>query len=352
MRESVLELCGQMLELSRELDEVKQEYQVLTSYLNDIQMLEEMTDEMKAPIVECAGHVASLDKERTEYLKTERKLSDTQFSQMQEVEDDIVDIINRLKGNESDLEAIRRDMSHLEGEKLQWDMLRSESEHRQRGLRRASVYLLVIYATLLVLFPLLGFFLKQSTQIPLMLSTALAAMLGVLIFVRYQDAGLNIGRAQASRNRAVTLENHVKIRYVNVKNAVDYTCEKYHVRDSRGLTFLYEQYQEELREKEKLRQTSADLEYYRDKLVHALRQKHLYDAQVWTAHANALIDSREMVELKHDLITRRQKLRARIEYSYNAVGDMKKEALRCVEQMGKAGLSTESVRKKIESITS
>ena len=37
--------------------------------------------------------------------------------------------------------------------------------------------------------------------------------------------------------------------------------------------------------------------------------------RVWLTHANALVDSREMVELKHELLTRRQKLRARMEYS-------------------------------------
>lgn len=351
LQRSVVGLCEQMVDLSRDLDEVKQEYQVVTSYLNDIQMLEEMSEEMKAPIVECASRVSALDRERTEFLKTERRLSDTQFAQMQEAEDELPDIIRRLSGNESDLDKIKKDLSRLEGEKLEWAMQKSESERQQKILRKMSVYLLVIYPTLLALFLLLFFLMEKKIRIPVMVSTALAAAIGVYIFVKYQDATQDIGQAQANRNKAITLENHVKIKYVNIKNAVDYTCEKYHVRDSRDLTYLYEQYQEELKEKEKLRRTSDDLEYYRSQLVRLLREKRLYDAQVWTGHANAIIDSREMVELKHELITRRQKLRAQIEYNVNTIADIKKEALRHVAAMEKDGLAVRPIIKKIEDIS-
>lgn len=344
----LIELCEQMVDVSHELGAVRQEYQVLTNYLNDVQKLEDMPGEQKAPIVECASHVASLDKERSEFLETERRLSDTQFAQMQEAEDEMPDIVRRLKANEHDLDVIRKDMSRLEGEKLQWTMLKSESEQNQRMLRKLSIYLLSVFAALTVLFGLLAVALKHNTQIPMMVSAALAAVLGVYIFVKYQDAAASIRRAEASRNRAVSLENHVKIRYVNAKNAVDYTCEKYHVRDSRDLTYLYEQYQEELRELEKLRRTSDELNYYMDRLVGLLRRENLYDAQVWTSHANAIIDSREMVELKHDLITRRQKLRARIEYNINTIADMKEEALRCAEATGAAGQQMQQIVRKIE----
>lgn len=346
----VMELCEQMAGVSRELAEVKQEYQVLTSYLTDVQRLEDLPEEQRAPIVECASHVAALDRERSEYLKTERKLSDTQFAQMQEVEDELPDIVRRLKANERDLDVIRKDMSRLEGEKIELAMQKSESEYRQKVLRKAAVCVLAVFATLAVLFGLLALVLHWNTQIPMMVSAALAAAIGVGVFVKYQDAGASIRRAEASRNRAITLENHVKIKYVNAKNAVDYTCEKYHVRDSRDLTYLYEQYQEELRELEKLRKTSDELDYYMGQLVKLLRRENLYDAQVWLSHANAIVDSREMVEIKHDLITRRQKLRARIEYDAGTITDMKKEALRHVAAMGLSGQQERQIMKKIESL--
>lgn len=345
-----MELCEQMSSVSHELEDTRSEYQVVTNYLNDIQMLENLSDEQKAPILECAGRVASLDKERSEFLETERRLSETQFAQMQAVEDELPDIVRRLKVNEADLDKAKRNLSALEGAKLEYAMLKSDAEHRQKTLRKMSVYLLTIFATMAALFVILRFLLQQDTQIAMMVSAALAAVLAVYILIKYQEAGQDIKRADVNRNYTVTRENQEKIKYVYIKNAVDYTCEKYHVRDSRDLTYIYEQYQEEVREREKLCQTSNELEYYLQQLVKLLRELHFYDAQVWTNHANAIIDSREMVELKHDLITRRQKLRARVEYNINTLTDMKKETLKCVRGMGVNSPNAQLVIKRLEEI--
>ena len=347
----VVDLCEQMIDASRELESTREEYQLVTNYLNDVQTLEDMPKEQKAPLVEYATHVAKLDTQRSEFLQTEHKLSETQFAQMQEAENELPDVIKRLKANETYLDAIRKDLSYLEGEKLEWSMLRSDARHQQKVMRKMSVYLLSLFAAAAVLFAILALVLRQNTQIPMMIAAALVAVLGVYILVKYQNAGQDIRRADVNRNHAISLENHVKIKYVNIKNAVDYTCEKYHARDSRDLEHIYELYQEEVREREKLRKTSDELEYYSRQLVLALRERHFYDASVWINHANAIIDSREMVELKHDLIARRQKLRSQIEYNINTIAEMKQEAMRYVSSLGTNGPQVQQIIHKIEEIS-
>lgn len=42
-------------------------------------------------------------------------------------------------------------------------------------------------------------------------------------------------------------------------------------------------------------------------------------------HANAIVDKKEMVELKHGLFVRRQKLRDTMEYNMGVISDLKKE---------------------------
>lgn len=185
-----------------------------------------------------------------------------------------------------------------------------------------------------------------------MLTMTVVAMIAVLaggyIFIRYQDAVRDIKRADVNRNHAVSLENHVKIKYVNIKNAVDFTCEKYHVRNAYELQFVYEQYQEEAREKAKFRKTSDELDYYSKALIQHLLKHDMYDARTWLNHANAIIDSRELVELKHDLITRRQRLRARIEYSTDSISKMRRETIRNVHRINNCGPQIMQILKKIE----
>lgn len=346
----VIDLCEQMIAASRELEDARSEYDLVTYYLTDIQIIEELTEAERAPILDCAMHVAKLDKERNEFLKTKRKLTVTQFAQMQEEEDHLPGIIRRLRDNERYMDAVKKDLTYLEGQKLQWAILRNESVQAQKNLGRAARYLLVLTATVFAMILAGAWYFQFDSALPLTIAAFVAVLAGTYVLVRYQDAAKDIRRADVNRNHAISLENHVKIKFVNIKNAVDYTCEKYHARNSQELEYVFEQYQDEAREKEKFRKTSDDLDYYSKSLVQYLTRLRMYDARVWINHANAIVDSREMVELKHNLIERRQKLRARMEYQIQIISDMKKEARRNIDRIGNCGPQIESIIRKIESI--
>lgn len=346
----VIDLCEQMIAASRELEDARSEYDLVTYYLTDIQIIEELTEAERAPILDCAMHVAKLDRERNEFLKTKRKLTETQFAQMQEEEDNLPGIIRRLRDNERYMDAVKKDLTYLEGQKLQWAILRNESVQAQKNLGRAARYLIVLTATVFAMILAGAWYFQFDSALPLTIAAFVAVLAGTYVLVRYQDAAKDIRRADVNRNHAISLENHVKIKFVNIKNAVDYTCEKYHARNSQELEYVFEQYQDEAREKEKFRKTSDDLDYYSKSLVQYLTRLRMYDARVWINHANAIVDSREMVELKHNLIERRQKLRARMEYQIQIISDMKKEARRNIDRIGNCGPQIESIIRKIESI--
>ena len=346
----VIDLCEQMIAASRELEDARSEYDLVTYYLTDIQIIEELTEAERAPILDCAMHVAKLDRERNEFLKTKRKLTETQVAQMQEEEEHLPGIIRRLRDNERYMDAVKKDLTYLEGQKLQWAILRNESVQAQKNLGRAARYLLVLTATVFAMILAGAWYFQFDSALPLTIAAFVAVLAGTYVLVRYQDAAKDIRRADVNRNHAISLENHVKIKFVNIKNAVDYTCEKYHARNSQELEYVFEQYQDEAREKEKFRKTSDDLDYYSKSLVQYLTRLRMYDARVWINHANAIVDSREMVELKHNLIERRQKLRARMEYQIQIISDMKKEARRNIDRIGNCGPQIESIIRKIESI--
>ena len=143
----VVDLCKQMIQASKDMEDSKSEYQLVTNYLTDIQILEDLTDAERRPILECATQVAKLEKQRTDFLKTKRRLTDTQFAQMQEEEENLPGVIRRLKANEADLDAIKRNMAYLEGKKLEWSMQRSDSAKVQKVTRTAACYLLAVFIT-------------------------------------------------------------------------------------------------------------------------------------------------------------------------------------------------------------
>ena len=100
----VVNLCEQMIDASKEYESAKKEYDLVTNYLSDIQMIEDFPEDERKELNEIAGKIYNLTRERNEFLQTENKISDAQFLQMQEVEDEMPAALNRFKKNEDWLE--------------------------------------------------------------------------------------------------------------------------------------------------------------------------------------------------------------------------------------------------------
>ena len=92
-------------------------------FLNDIQIIEELPEDSKSEIISVATNVAKLNKARDEFLQTKQKLSDAQFAQMQELENEIPNKINRLKENEADLEKVNKELDEMRSKKQELDGL-------------------------------------------------------------------------------------------------------------------------------------------------------------------------------------------------------------------------------------
>ena len=315
----VLDHCEQIIESSRELGEEKKEYDIVTSYLKDIEFLAELPEEQKAPIREVAENILKLNRERDQYLNMSKKISDAQYVMLEQMEQDIPDVVRQMRENEAYQATIKHDMAYLEGEKMQWTLLRSELLHEKYVLRIASYIVFSAFFLLLILLVVLQAGFSIDITWGWMIVAALAAGGGFFIFVRYQNAVTGIARAETNANHAISLLNKTKIKYVNITNAVDYVCEKYHVKNARDLEYQWEQYLEEVRRKERYMRTNDDLGYYNKKLITVLGEYRLYDAKAWVEHPIALINPGEMSEMKHNLLVRRQKLRARIQYNANVV---------------------------------
>ena len=321
----VLGHCEQMIDTTKTLENEKSEYRVVTSYLKDIQIIEELPEDEAAALRDTANSILTLDQSRSDYLKATKKLTDTQYAQMEQEEETLTESIRTLQANEMYQAAVKRDMNYLEGEKNEWVYYREELMEEQKILRKASYVVFGMVLAFLAVILVLHVTLEMDVRILFTILMVAAAASGFFMLFRNQNNTREIKRAEVNMNHAITLLNRTKIKYVNSTNAVDYACEKYHVHNSYELTYLWEQYLEARREREKFERNSDDLEYFNGKLVRMLQKYELYDAKVWISQPNALVDKREMVEIKHELLSRRQKIRASIEYNMDVVLEQKEE---------------------------
>lgn len=322
-----LNYCEQLLADSRELEETKREYRTVTNYLNDIQILEDLPEQTMEHIRESAMSVDSLNQTRDSYKSKKKRISDTQYAQMASMEDEIPGNIRRMQNNENYQTMVKRDMDYLEGEKVEWQYYLESLIQEQKYLKIGIWVLLFVFAAGFCVLEYLQYALYKNMTTWLLAFTLVAALVGGFCILRMDQDRREAKKAQSCIKRAIVMANRMKAKYVSVANAVDYACEKYRVQNSMELSYLWEQYLEAVQERKSFERTNEDLEYFGRKLVRELKQLGLYDATIWLRQCPALIDKREMVEVKHYLLEQRQKLRDLLNQQVDNIQDSKKQIM-------------------------
>jgi len=319
------EYCEQIMAAAKNLEETKREYKVVTDYLTDIQKLENLPESEMKKIQDTAQNVLNLNDARDAYLNKSKTISDAQFAQMEQLEDEMPEIIRRLQGNESYQTTVKRDMQYLEGEREEWRYYQESVVNEENILRKSLYALLSVYVLAVLMAVILGMAMKFDIMMPFVAATLVTGAAGGIMVLRLQNDSVEIKKSQANINRAIVLLNKVKFKYVNVTNAVDYACEKYHVKNGYELSYIWDQYLEEVKEREKYQRTNDELDYFNDKLIRQLKKYQFYDARIWIHQAKAMLDKKEMVEVKHELLVRRKKLRDGMEDQAETIRGARKE---------------------------
>lgn len=321
----ILDSCEQIIALTKEIEGEKTEYRIVTSYLTDIQTIEGLPEEMRQSIREAATNIEQLNAARQAYEKTSYHISEEQFMLMEQEEDDIPQTIHRLLDNERYQDKVRRDKNILEAQKNQWEIEREAITGERKILKRASVLLFLLYATLLILLFVLQFMAKMDLTVGFLVLFFVGALGGAIIYFRSLYLQKQMRQATRNENQAISLLNVVCMKYVNVTKAVEYTKDKFGIHNSTELNYVWEQYTSAVREKEKFLRNNDDLEYFNGRLIRLLQRIDLYDRKIWLTQTKALIDDQEMVEIKHNLVKRRQKIRAHMEENRKIVQSERNE---------------------------
>lgn len=322
--------CEQMLEASNETENAKLEYNLITDYLKDMQMIEDMPEENKAIIHGTVRKIQNLAEERKGLQNSVSKITDRQYCFAESYEDEIPDILKRMVENEKYREVLKSDMRHLENEKAAQNIRKRDIIQEQQNLKGMSV---ISFATLIAVLVLIWVFqamFEADVQVAYLVSMFAAVLVTTGLFLKLKNADYELKYTEKCINKAIGLLNRTKIKFVNIENALDYTYEKYNVKSAYELNFIWENYMKEKEERYRYQRNSDDLEFYNEQLVKQLREYGVRDANVWPSQVNAIVDNREMVEIRHRLIVRRQKIRKQMDYNMKIMQDAKEEISRLV----------------------
>lgn len=315
-------------EVKRQCEDIKFEYGQVTSYLKDIQLIDQAPEEEKGKLLTAAQLIQELTKERRKLQKKEYKFTDGQRRAMENYEDIVDKDIQNLLEYEDFQMKIKHDMRQLSGEKNLLLADKKDIIRRQRMLKTIGKCLTALLVATGAMLAALAYCFKVDIGMPFVGTVAVTFVIAVLILNESRKNRIDMVITEKKCNRAIFLSNRVKIKYVNNVRTLDYMYHKYQVRNATELDFVHSQYVRAKREWAKQRESSIRINECNQIVLAELRRLGVKDCDIWLGQAAALVEPKEMVEVRHDLNVRRQKLREQLDYNTSVMED-------CLEEMEK-----------------
>lgn len=317
----------QMAEASKELDLLGGEYQLVTSYLKDMEEIEALPPRQREDVDRLANKLLALEQEIQRYRGKENRMSDGEYYRIRKQEKEVEEGIRKIKESEKYGSLIKKDLRRLDGERNAYAYRKTELITILNNLRGMAVIFVTAFVVCMVMLLILQFAFEMNTNVGYFLAVGALAISLTVLCVKYMDADREITRVEITINKLIQLQNKVKIRYVNNSQLLEYYYIKYDTDSGDKLEARWRTYLQEKEERKQYAEAEAKTDYYQKQLVEQLAQFRIGDPGRWIHQVKALIDKREMVEIRHDLILRRQSLRRQMDYNNNIAESARKEIM-------------------------
>ena len=326
----------QIAEASREVENLQHEYQVVTSHLKDIEEIEALPENESRLLMECAKRIDTLERQQSGYKERKNRMTDEKFYQMECMEEEVQEAYEKLEKAEEYQNLIKRDLRRLDSERQAYGFRKIELRHLMKDTRSMTIVCATAVIFCLLLLLVLQYAFSFDVKIGYLAAGGIGALAITVIFLKYNDAVRELSQVESGISRLIRLQNTVKIRYVNNTHLLDYLYMKYNVKSAQELGRDYKQYLEEKDERHNYKRAEIELDSTQQEFLHILRRYQVKDPMIWLYQTQALLDKKEMIEIRHNLIIRRQSLRRRMDYNKEVIaGKAKAEVKDLVENYPK-----------------
>lgn len=327
-RNGYIENClEQMAEAKKEIEFLNGEYSIVTAYLTDTEEVEALPPGEKDTLSIAANRLKAIEQERQNYLNKKDRMPDSVYYRLKEREHELEGALHKMKDAESRGTVIKQDLQRLSREKQAYAYRKEELYGMLVNFRGMAVIFLGALLVCVVILAVLQFSLKLDAGVGYFVAVVVTAIAMTVLCVKYMDARREVHRVERAQNRLIQLQNKVKIKYVNNTNLLNYLYLKYQVKNAAVLEKRYAQYQEEKEGRNQYAEAEAKKEYYIKQLSEQLGHYRVRYPQRFTARVDALLDRNELVEMRHELILRRQSLRKQMEYNDDIIRQAREEIM-------------------------
>lgn len=328
----VRECCESIMENDRQIAEARKEYENITSKLSDIQKIDRISGDERKELIDTCKNIVNLINERNRYKNRELTITEAQIRRFEPYEDRLVDEVKKMYGAETYQKAIEKDIENLNIEKQMLYDEQQEIFEKQNALKAMAKWLFVLIISLFVLFVVIYYALEIDMIFPYLGTVLLAAISATVIFLESNKNRRDMILNGRKVNKAIGLMNRVKIKYVNNVNMMGYNREKYGVKDAKDFENKWNEYCKMKEYERRFKENTDKLNFNNENLIDLLQQNNIVDCDIWISQAMAIVDEKEMVEIRHMLNQGRQKMRERIEYNENVRADTVKQIDELIRQ--------------------
>lgn len=338
----VQECCQAIQEIDKQIEGIREEYQNVTDALMDIQKIDRIEGEERKELIRLATGIMKLTKERNQYKNRNLSISEVMMRRFEPYEDELVDEIKKMYEAEAYQNVINSDMEKLEEEKKKLRQEKKEIVEKQTALKGMAKILILLILSLFVLFVVIYYSLRIDMTFPYLGTILLAAVSSTVIFLESNRNRKDMMQAERKMDKAVSLLNRVKIKCVNNRNVLEYSCRKFSVSGAAEFELYWTEYCKAKEYERKFRENTEQLNIACEDLIHLLKEREIKDCEVWVSQVPAIVDAREMVEIRHKLNGQRQILRDQI----SSNEEIKKEYVKGIDAIIKD--STDEKEKLLE----
>ncbi len=311
----VISCLEQLKEAEGEIDHINSEYASVTAKLTDMEEIEGLKGEKRDSLCAIAKNIHDYKLAHDKFVLNPGNMTESEFDRIESLGDEIPDGIKKLSEEEEYKVKVKSDLNRIDREKTAYTYRRAEVFRNLENMRGISIIAIVAAVVLMVILFLLQLLLSLDVSIGYYIGVIAVALTETVVYLKYTDYSKEKRKIESTLGELILLENKVKIRYVNNKNLLDYLYAKYGVESSKELKELYEKF---LKEREARRAFEKNEALYAEEIARLskkLMTLNIQNPEIWLHQSDAIYDKREMVEIRHRLIERRQKLRKQLEYN-------------------------------------
>ncbi|MCR4648744.1 MAG: hypothetical protein K5776_06675 [Lachnospiraceae bacterium] len=338
----------QMKEISSDIDNLRFEYNVITSYLNDCEEIDRLPEEIKLPIEDAANDILTIKSNKEKYYLDKPLMEDSEYEKYDKLSDEFDEVIKKLKDAEDFQHKIKSDLKKLDGERQAYNY----RKHEMNSMMKNIVGVLIISSTAFVIcivsLLLLAVLLDLNVKLGFLLTVTIICVVYSFLFLKGNELRKESVKLDKTIVKIIQLQNSVKIRYVNNTNLLDYLYMKYNTDSSKELKAGFDVYVEEKHRREQYEQANRELPAAKRRLLGLLKNLPISDPVSWIHTPEALVNKNELVEIRHEMIQRRQKLREKIDESTKEAESMKDEIKEIIKRYPKYSLEIRSMMKDFE----